>query len=234
MRVMDPTCRRCGSDAAVTWTTASDGTHYTCRFSHSGDGPVSWMVPARRRPSRVPAARGSAEIRTARKPAEPHALRRAESSTDAPANVANARLTVNERGIAAVIDEVTRRGGHGRVQQEGTKREVIVTGDGDTGAVRLVVRARTAGGWQTRASYGEPRAEEENPATFWVLVHLSPVRRCATWCPNGGYATTSVRSTTSSSASVAARGRSAPIRTTTPSAPNASRSGWAGGTNSAR
>jgi hypothetical protein len=29
--------------------------------------------------------------------------------------MANARLTVNERGIAAVVEEVTRRGGHARV-----------------------------------------------------------------------------------------------------------------------
>jgi hypothetical protein len=88
--------------------------------------------------------------------------------------MANARLTVNERGIAAVVEEVTRRGGHARVELEGNKREVVVTGDGDAGEVRLVVRARTAGGWQTKASYGEPRAEEEHPTTFWVLVHLAP------------------------------------------------------------
>jgi hypothetical protein len=80
---------------------------------------------------------------------------------------------VNERGIAAVVEEVTRRGGHARVERDGNKREVVVTGDGDAGEVRLVVRARIAGGWQTKASYGEPRAEEEHPTTFWVLVHLA-------------------------------------------------------------
>jgi hypothetical protein len=82
--------------------------------------------------------------------------------------------SVNERGIAAVVQEITRRGGQARVEQNGNRREVVVTGDGGEGEVRLVVRARTAGDWQTRASYGEPRAEEENPRTFWVLVHLGP------------------------------------------------------------
>ncbi len=80
---------------------------------------------------------------------------------------------MNERGIAAVIEEVTRRGGHARVEREGNRREVVVTGDGDADAMRLVVRTRTAGDWQTKASYGEPRAEEEHPTTFWVLVHLA-------------------------------------------------------------
>ena len=83
---------------------------------------------------------------------------------------------MNELGIAAVVEEVTRRGGHARVEHEGNKREVVVTGDGDEGEVRLVVRARTAGGWQTKASYGVPSAEEENPTTFWVLVHLAQGR----------------------------------------------------------
>jgi hypothetical protein len=174
MRVMDPTCPRCGSDAAVTWTTAGDGTHYTCRFSHGGEGSVSWMVPARVRPARAPAAGRSAEPRAPRKAAAPRSRRPGtESSAQAPAPIASARLTVNERGIAAVVEEVTRRGGHARVEREGNKREVVVTGDGDGGEVRLVVRARIAGGWQTKASYGEPTAEEDNPTTFWVLVHLA-------------------------------------------------------------
>jgi hypothetical protein len=196
---MDPTCPRCGSDAAVTRTTEADGTRYTCRFSHDGEGPVSWLVRSRSRPARAPVADGSAGARTPRKPAAPRARRpAAESRADEPARTASVRLTVNERGIAAVVDEVTRRGGHARVEQDGNKREVVVTGngnangdgdsdtggdtdsdsDGDTGGkgngeVRLVVRARTAGTWQTKASYGEPRAEEEHPTTFWVLVHLA-------------------------------------------------------------
>jgi hypothetical protein len=174
MRVMDPTCPRCGSDAAVTRTTGADGTHYTCRFSHDGAGPVSWLVPAKARPARAPAADGSASPRPPRKPAAPRARRTgAESRADTPAHITNARPTVNERALAAVVEEVTRRGGHARVEREGNKREVVVTGDGDGGAVRLVVRARTAGTWQTKASYGEPRAEEEHPTTFWVLVHLA-------------------------------------------------------------
>ena len=173
MRVMDLTCPRCGSDAAVTWTTAADGTHYTCRFSHSGEGPVSWVVAARSRPARAGGA-GSAAPRTPRKPAAPRARRPSvESRTQAPTHTANAGLTVNERGVAAVVEEVTRRGGHARVERDGNRREVIVTGDGDAGSVRLVVRARTAGGWQTKASFGEPTAEEEHPTTFWVLVHLA-------------------------------------------------------------
>jgi hypothetical protein len=187
MQVMDPTCPRCGSDAAVTRTTEPDGIRYTCRFSHSGEGPFSWMVRTRSRSARAPVAAGSGGARTPRKPAAPRATRpSAQSRTDAPARVASARLTVNERGIAAVVEEVTRRGGHARVEQDGNKREVVVTGDGDSdsdgkgdsdgGAVRLVVRARTAGAWQTKASYGEPRAEEEHPTTFWVLVHLASGR----------------------------------------------------------
>ena len=135
------------------------------------------MVPAKgrtSRPARVPAADGSAEPRAPRKAAAPRARRAgAGSRADAPAPIAAARLTVNERGIAAVVAEVTRRGGHARVEQDGNRHEVIVTGDGDAGEVRLVVRARTAGTWQTKASYGEPRAEEEHPTTFWVLVHLA-------------------------------------------------------------
>jgi hypothetical protein len=177
MQVMDPTCPRCGSDAAVTWTTGADGTHYTCRFSHSGAGPFSWMVPARARPARaarLPAADGAAEPRAPRKATAPRARRPGPGSrADAPALIPTARLTVNERAIAAVVEEVTRRGWHARVEQDGNKREVVVTGDGDAGEVRLVVRARTAGTWQTKASYGEPRAEEEHPTTFWVFVHLA-------------------------------------------------------------
>jgi hypothetical protein len=176
---MDPTCPRCGSDAAVTRTTEADGIRYTCRFSHSGEGPVSWVVRTRSR--RAPAAAGSVPARSPRKPAAPRATRPgAQSRADEPARAASARLTVNERGIAAVVEEVTRRGGHARVEQDGNKREVVVTGDSDSDSdggnpteVRLVVRARTAGTWQTKASYGEPRAEEEHPTTFWVLVHLA-------------------------------------------------------------
>ena len=81
---------------------------------------------------------------------------------------------MNDRGIAAVVEEVTRRGGRARVEPAGTTREVVVTGEDYDGEVRLLVRARTAGDWHTRASYGEPRAEDEHPGAFWVLVHLSP------------------------------------------------------------
>lgn len=164
---MSQTCPRCGSDAAVTWTTAPDGTHYTCRFSHGSEGPVSWTVPTTpRRATRPAAARrpasGSASPRERRKPAV------AVSAPAAPP------LTVNERGLAAVVDEVTRRGGQAQVQQAERKREVVVTGPAAEGEARLLVRTRTAGDWQARASDGEPRAAEEHPTAFWVLVHLGP------------------------------------------------------------
>ena len=174
MAAMDQTCPRCGSDAAVTWSSAGDGTEYTCRFSHGGQGPVSWIVPATTRP----AARTRAGSRTAapRAPKAPAAARGQSRSAagDAPVSAPAPRLTVNDRGIAAVVEEVTRRGGRARVEQAGTTREVVVTGEDYDGEVRLLVRARTAGDWHTRASYGEPRAEDEHPAAFWVLVHLSP------------------------------------------------------------
>ena len=80
---------------------------------------------------------------------------------------------MNERGIAAVVEEVTRRGGYTQVERAGNTREVVVSGEGGGGEVRLLVRARTAGAWQTRASYGEPRVQDAYPTRFWVLVHLN-------------------------------------------------------------
>ena len=65
-------------------------------------------------------------------------------------------------------------GTESRVEHVGNAREVVVNGEGHDGQVRLLVRARTAGDWHTRASYGEPRAEDEHPTAFWVLVHLGP------------------------------------------------------------
>ena len=166
MRVMNLNCPRCGSDAAVTWTTAPDGTHYTCRFSHGGEGPVSWTVPTTPRPgARTPAAGRSAPRRAPRAPT---------ARGGAPARTPATPLTVNERGLAAVVEEVTRRGGHALVEHAGTKREVVVTGESAEGRLRLLVRTRTAGDWQSRASYGEPRAPQEHSTTFWVLVHLGP------------------------------------------------------------
>jgi len=70
MTVMDPSCPRCGSDAAITWS--RDGDAYTCRFSHGGQGPVSWTVPpAPRPPARARAGGRSAAPRAARTPAAP-------------------------------------------------------------------------------------------------------------------------------------------------------------------
>jgi hypothetical protein len=168
---MDQTCPRCGSDAAVTWTTAADGVHYTCRFSHGDEGPVRWTVSRSPRPAaRTRVAPGSGTTRTPRTPAG----RAPQSRTNIGGNAPSPPSTVNERGIAAVVNEVTRRGGQARVERDGNRREVIVTCPGRAGELRLLVRARTAGDWQTRASYGQPRAEEEHPTAFWVLVHLGP------------------------------------------------------------
>lgn len=163
MTGMDHNCPRCGSDAAVTWASGGDATTYTCRFSHGGEGPYSWVVgPTRRAATRT---RAAARPTTTRQPA---AARKTPAAPPAP------RLSVNDRGIAAVVAEVTRRGGQARVEATGSRREIIVTREGHDGEVRLLVRARTAGDWQTRASYGEPRVEEANPSSFWVLVHLTP------------------------------------------------------------
>ena len=177
MTAMDQTCPRCGSDAAVTWSSAGDGTEYTCRFSHGGQGQVSWIVPATTRPAARPrAASRAAAPRAPRTPsAGPRQSGRGVTAgAAAPASPPALRLTVNDRGIAAVVEEVTRRGGHARVEHAGNSREVVVTGEGNDGQVRLLVRARAAGDWHTRASYGQPRAEDEHPTAFWVLVHLGP------------------------------------------------------------
>jgi hypothetical protein len=171
---MEHPCPRCGSDAAVTWTSVADGMQYTCRFSHDGEGPVTWIVPAKSRPAaraRTPRSTTRA-VGASAPPRQPRSA--ASASSRAAAQPPAPPRTVNERGIEAVVEEVTRRGGRAQVEHTGSKREVVVTGEGGDGEVRLLVRARTAGTWQTRASFGEPRAEDEHPTTFWVLVHLSP------------------------------------------------------------
>ncbi|MGN6608166.1 MAG: hypothetical protein ACTHMS_14280 [Jatrophihabitans sp.] len=175
---MTPTCPRCGSDAAVTWTTDAAGTHYTCRFSHNGEGAVTWTVaaPAKKSAARATGTRTTTSRATTTRTATTRSTAPRSSTSARPSAPAAPRVTmsVNDRGIAAVVKEVTERGGQARVVQDGNRREVVVTGPGGEGEVRLVVRARTAGDWQTRASYGTPMAEDEHPRAFWVLVHLGP------------------------------------------------------------
>ena len=88
-------------------------------------------------------------------------------SPGSPANV-------NEQAIMAVIAEVGRRGGRARVERLGNKKEIIASGDRGAVEVVRVVHARTREDWQTSTTYGEPRAPEEHPTRFWVLVDLYP------------------------------------------------------------
>jgi hypothetical protein len=60
-----------------------------------------------------------------------------------------------------------------RRRRSGKKKEVIAS-TARGGEVVLVVRVRTRGDWQISITYGEPRAPEEHPTRFWVLVDLYP------------------------------------------------------------
>jgi hypothetical protein len=150
--MLDPAVPRCGSDAAVTATAGPEGgTRYTCHFSHSGEGNVSWQAE----PERSSGAKRASSARRER--------------SRSPGSSAG----VNDQAITAVIAEVVRRGGRARVERSGNKKEIIAS-SGRGGEVVLVVRARTAGDWQSSIAYGEPRAHEEYPTRFWVLVDLYP------------------------------------------------------------
>jgi transcription initiation factor TFIIIB Brf1 subunit/transcription initiation factor TFIIB len=96
----------------------------------------------------------------------------AGSSDDAPRS--GRAASVNERAVGAVVDELARRGAACRVSRERTRREVLVNGNVRGREVVLVVRGRTSGDWQTRASHGQPREPERMPYRFWVFVDLLP------------------------------------------------------------
>ena len=79
---------------------------------------------------------------------------------------------MNERAIAAIVDEIVRRGGQARIERRGAKKEIIARSPESTRDVVILVRARTRGDWQAQASQGREREPEEVSTRFWVMVDL--------------------------------------------------------------
>lgn len=90
----------------------------------------------------------------------------------ASATIGSGASAVNERAVAAVVDELVRRGAQVRVERRGNKKEIIARDPGSVREVVIMVRSRTRGDWQTQASYGRIREPEAVSSRFWVMVDL--------------------------------------------------------------
>lgn len=87
------------------------------------------------------------------------------------------KLTTQQVGAAGehfVVAEVHRRGGYA-VTFSGNMPNIDVlasdTRHGDV--VKIQVKTKTGGTWQTRTTRGQPRTEPDTEDRFWVLVDLS-------------------------------------------------------------
>lgn len=86
------------------------------------------------------------------------------------------KLTATQVGAAGehfVAAEIHRRGGHA-VTFAGNMRDIdLLASDADHGRViKIQVKTKTAGTWQTSTTRGQKRQEPESEDNFWVLVDL--------------------------------------------------------------
>lgn len=86
------------------------------------------------------------------------------------------KLTPTQVGAAGehfVAAEIHRRGGHA-VTFAGNMRDIdLLASDADHGRViKIQVKTKTAGTWQTSTTRGQKRQEPESEDSFWVLVDL--------------------------------------------------------------
>ena len=139
-------CEKCGSDDLDLIETMADG-RLLVACGSCGHKYV-----------RGTASRPSSTARAARRPA--------------PGAAPGGAAAVNDRAIAAVVEEIQRRGGQARVERRGAKKEIIARSPGSSRDVVILVRARTRGDWQTQASHGREREPEDVSTRFWLMVDL--------------------------------------------------------------
>jgi hypothetical protein len=81
-------------------------------------------------------------------------------------------MQTNERGLACVVQEITKRGGQAQTVREGRQIQVRAHGLDRRREISIQVKARTSGDWQTSTDRGAEAQPESAPTRFWILVDL--------------------------------------------------------------